>query len=367
MTKAARRVRSRRIFLPFSGKLFSVMKLTKQIGRQTLRLEYPPTIAAGAAVVGQKEGEGPLGHCFDYISPDAYFGEGSWEKAESAMLKKCFDLCCDKAKTAPQELDYIFSGDLLNQCVGSAFALRDTGVPYFGLYGACSTMGEAMTLASVMLDGGFASKVCAITSSHFCSSERQFRFPLEYGGQRTPTAQWTVTGSGAVIFQSSGCGPFITYLTPGKIVDAGITDANNMGSAMAPAAYETLKAHFEDTGRAPEYYDMIITGDLGAIGRDTVEDLFRRDGLKLGSFYTDCGVMIFDRENQDVHAGGSGCGCSASVFASFVIQGFAKGKWEKVLFAPTGALMSPTSSQQGQSIPGVCHALAIEKTLPGRG
>lgn len=363
----SRRAAVRRIFTRVSGKLFSVMNLTKQIGRQTLRLETPPSVSASAAVVGRKEGGGPIGHCFDYISPDAHFGEASWEKAESAMLKKCFELCCAKGNIAPSELDYIFSGDLLNQCVGSAFALRDSGVPYFGLYGACSTMGEAMTLAAVMLDGGFASKVCAITGSHFCSSERQFRFPLEYGGQRAPTAQWTVTGSGAVILQSGGSGPFITYLTPGKIVDAGINDANNMGSAMAPAAYETLKAHFEDTGREPDYYDMIITGDLGAIGHDTVEELFRRDGLGLGRFYTDCGVMIFDREKQDVHSGGSGCGCSAAVFASFVMQGFAQGKWERVLFAPTGALMSPTSTQQGQSIPGVCHALAVEKALPSRG
>lgn len=338
--------------------------MTKQIGRQTLRLFYPPTIAASAAVVGQKEGKGPLKHYFDYISSDAYFGEGSWEKAESAMLRKCFEMCCNKDGIAPQELDLIFSGDLLNQCVGSAFALRDVGVPYFGLYGACSTMGVAMTLGAMAIDGGFAEKVCAATSSHFCSSERQYRFPLEYGGQRTPTAQWTVTGAGAVIIQSSGSGPFITYLTPGKIVDAGITDANNMGSAMAPAAYETLKAHFEDTGRDPSYYDMIATGDLGAIGHDTVEDLFRRDGVKLGNFYTDCGVLIFDRQKQDVHAGGSGCGCSASVFSSLIMRGFSEGKWSKVLFAPTGALLSPTSTQQGESIPGVCHAIAIEKVIP---
>ena len=228
-------------------------------------------------------------------------------------------------------------------------------------------MGESMTLAAMALDGGFADRVCAATSSHFCSSERQYRFPLEYGGQRTPTAQWTVTGSGAVILQRGGAGPYITYLTPGRIVDAGITDANNMGSAMAPAAYETLKAHFADTGRRPDYYDMIVTGDLGAVGHDTLEELFRRDGVKLGKFYTDCGVLIFDRERQDVHSGGSGCGCSAAVFCSLIMRGFSEGKWNRVLFAPTGALMSPTSTQQGSSIPGICHALAIEKSLPGRG
>ena len=318
--------------------------MMKKTGRQTLRLQDTPSIVSFASVVGQKEGEGPIGHCFDKICLDAYFGEKSWEKAESSMLKECFELCCDKLGIPPAELDMIFSGDLLNQCVGSAFALKNTGVPHFGLYGAC-----------------------AATSSHFCSSERQYRFPLEYGGQRTPTAQWTVTGSGAVILQSGGTGPYITYLTPGRIVDAGITDANNMGSAMAPAAYETLKAHFADTGRRPDYYDMIVTGDLGAVGHDTLEELFRRDGVKLGKFYTDCGVLIFDRDRQDVHAGGSGCGCSAAVFCSLIMRGFSEGKWNRVLFAPTGALMSPTSTQQGASIPGICHALAIEKDLPVRG
>ena len=241
--------------------------------------------------------------------------------------------------------------------------MKDSNIPYFGLYGACSTMGEALTLGAMTIDGGFASTVCALTSSHFCSSERQYRFPLEYGGQRTPTAQWTVTGSGAAILKSNGNGPFITHVTPGKIVDAGIKDANNMGSAMAPSAYETLKAHFEDTGRTPDYYDLIVTGDLGVLGHDTLEDLFRRDGMTLGKHYNDCGILIFDIQKQDVHAGGSGCGCSASVFASYIMQGFADGYWSKVLFAPTGALMSPTSSQQGDSIPGICHAMAIEKTL----
>lgn len=208
--------------------------MTKKIGRQTLKLQYPPTIAATAAVVGQKEGQGPLKRFFDYISYDSYFGEKTWEKAETAMLKQCFSLCCDKGKVAPKELDFVFSGDLLNQCVGSAFAMKDSNIPYFGLYGACSTMGEALTLGAMTIDGGFASMVCALTSSHFCSSERQYRFPLEYGGQRAPTAQWTVTGSGAAILKSSGNGPFITHLTPGRIVDAGIKDANNMAAPWLP-------------------------------------------------------------------------------------------------------------------------------------
>ena len=334
--------------------------MTKKLGRQTVKFDNPPVITASAAVVGDKEGEGPLKDSFDYISHDPYFGEKTWEKAESTMLKQCFYTVCDKAELDVCDLDCIYSGDLLNQCISSAYAFRRCGVPYFGLYGACSTMGESMLLASMSIDGGFAEKVCAITGSHFCSSERQYRFPLEYGGQRTPTSQWTVTGAGAVILLANGDGPRITHATTGKIVDEGIIDANNMGAAMAPAAYETLKAHFADTGRTPDYYDMIITGDLGAIGHDIVEDMFRRDGKSLGKFYTDCGVMIFDREKQDVHAGGSGCGCSASVFSSFIMRGFKERRWQKVLFAPTGALMSPTASQQGESIPGICHALAIE-------
>ncbi len=334
--------------------------MTKRLGKQTVKFDAPPVITASAAVVGDKEGEGPLKDFFDCISHDSYFGEKTWEKAESTMLKQCFYTACDKASLAVSDINYIFSGDLLNQCMGSSYALKDCGVSYFGLYGACSTMGESMSLGAMAIDGGFADKVCALTSSHFCSSERQYRFPLEYGGQRTPTSQWTVTGAGAVILQSGGVGPRITHVTTGTIVDAGILDANNMGAAMAPAAYKTLKAHFEDTGRTPDYYDMIVTGDLGAVGHDILEDLFRKNGTPLNTFYTDCGVLIFDRKKQDVHAGGSGCGCSASVFASYIMRGFEDNNWKKVLFAPTGALLSPTSSQQGDSIPGICHALAIE-------
>ena len=331
---------------------------------KTVIFRTPPTVAAYAAAVGEKEAEGPLGQFFDYCSDDSYFGEKTWEKAESAMLKKCFSICCRKRGIAAGDIDLVFSGDLLNQCISSAFAMKDQRITYFGLYGACSTMGEALCLGAMTVSGGFAKRICAVTGSHFCSSERQFRFPLEYGGQRTPTSQWTVTGAGAVLLEAEGSGPFVTCVTPGRIVDAGIKDANNMGSAMAPAAYDTLKTHFRDTGRSPDYYDLIVTGDLGAIGHDTLENLFRLDGESLGSRYTDCGVLIFDAKTQDVHAGGSGCGCSASVFASYLMQGLASGRWEKLLFAPTGALMSPTSTQQGDSIPGICHAVAVEKTLP---
>ena len=332
----------------------------KRRGKQTVAFSNPPVVAGYASVVGSKEGEGPLRELFDYVSQDSYFGQKSWEKAESEMLGKCFALACDKAKVAPSDLDYILSGDLLNQCTGSAFAMRDTPVPYFGLYGACSTMAESLSLAAALIDGGYAERTCAATSSHFCSAERQFRLPLSYGGQRTPTAQWTVTGAGAVVLQSGGAGVRVTHVTTGRIVDAGVTDANNMGAAMAPAAYETLSAHFADTARAPDYYDAIVTGDLGQIGHSIVRDLFAGDGIDLGPAYTDCGILIFANKAQDTHAGGSGCGCSASVLCSQLLRGMEQGRWKKLLFAATGALMSPTTSMQGESVPGICHAVALE-------
>ncbi|MDO4750018.1 MAG: stage V sporulation protein AD [Eubacteriales bacterium] len=337
----------------------------KRMGQQTIRLENPPSIAAGACVVGKKEGQGPLRDWFDYISEDSYFGEQSWEKAESTMLSRCFALACDKAKLPPSDVQYIFSGDLLNQCTGSAFALRDSNIPFFGLYGACSTMAESLSLAAMTIDGGFADIAGAMTCSHFCSAERQFRLPLEYGGQRTPTAQWTVTGAGALILRSEGPGPYVTHVTTGRIVDAGVTDAANMGAAMAPAAYETLKAHFEDTARKPSDYDAIVTGDLGRIGHEILCDLFRNDGVDLGPACTDCGLLIYAQRAQDVHAGGSGCGCAASVLAGHILRQLTEGIWPRVLFAATGALMSPTSSLQGESIPGICHAVALDMNRKG--
>lgn len=333
---------------------------TKKLGRQTIRFSSPPSIISSAAVVGKKEGEGPLGHCFDYISEDYYFGEKTWEKAESHMLKQCFSIACDKANLAPQAIDYIFGGDLLNQCTASTFAMRDSDVPFFGLFSACSTMTEALSLAAMSIDGGFSDKVACLSSSHFCTAERQFRTPLEYGGQRAPTTQWTVTGAGAVILASSGDGPYITHITTGKIVDAGITDANNLGAAMSPAAYETIKTHFEDTGRTPRDYDLIITGDLGYLGREALIEIFAQDGIKLASNLTDCGLLIFDRDNQDVHSGGSGAGCCSSVFAGMLINSMRQKRWKRILFAATGALMSPTSTMQGESIPCISHAVAIE-------
>ncbi len=333
----------------------------KRLGRQTVQLPSCPRVVSYAGVAGKKEGEGPLKERFDYISEDSYFGEKTWEKAESHMIRQCFSLACDKAGLAPSALDYIFAGDLLNQCVSSSFAMKDSQVPYFGLYGACSTMAEGLALAAMAIDGGFARTTCAVTGSHFCSAERQYRFPLEYGGQRPPTSQWTVTGSGVVILGTSGSRLKITHVTTGAITDAGIKDANHMGAAMAPAAHRTLRAHFADTGRSPADYDAIFTGDLGAVGHDILQALFDAEGVKLGVNYMDCGVLMYDLSTQDVHAGGSGCGCSASVLGAHILKAMEAGVWDRVLFAATGALMSPTSAQQGDSIPGICHAVAIER------
>ena len=319
-------------------------------------------MASSACVVGRKEGDGPLRDSFDLVSEDAFFGEKTWEKAESTMQKTVLYKALDKAGLPPSAVEFIFAGDLLNQCIGSAFGLRDSGIPFFGLYGACSTMAESLSLAAMTIDGGFADCAAAVTSSHFCSAERQFRLPLEYGGQRSPTAQWTVTGAGALILTADGPGPYVKHVTAGKIVDAGIKDASNMGAAMAPAAYSTLSAHFQDLGLEPADYDLIVTGDLGALGSGILIDFFKNDGIDLSHNYNDCGLMIFSRDGQDVHAGGSGCGCSASVLAGHLIPGMRDGQWNRILFAATGALLSPTSTLQGESIPSICTAVTLSTT-----
>ena len=331
----------------------------KKLGSQSYALSEPPVIAGFGSVGGRKESEGPLGRFLDAVSADDTFGEKTWEKAESAMQKQAVHIALGRAGKKLADLDYLLSGDLLNQCIGSGFAARGFGVPFFGLYGACSTMGESLALASLLLDGGYGTWAAACTSSHFCSAERQYRTPLEYGNQRTPTAQWTATASGAVVLTSGAArGPRVTHVTVGKVVDKGITDANNMGAAMAPAAYATLKAHFQDTGREPSFYDLIVTGDLGALGYDIVCEFFQKDGVDLSN-YNDCGLILFDRKTQDVHCGASGCGCSAVVLTSSLIPGLLSGKWRNILFCPTGALLSPTSTQQGESIPSVCYAIAL--------
>ena len=332
----------------------------KRLGRQTVTLSNPPVIIASANVGGKMEGQGPLGQWFDEWSEDSFFGEKTWEKAESAMQKKALRRALDRAGLKPEQLDYVFAGDLLNQCIGSSFGLRDFGIPFYGLYGACSTMGESLSLAAMAIDGGFADRCAAMTSSHFCTAERQYRMPVPYGSQRTPTAQWTATAAGCSILSREGAGPKITLVTCGKIVDKGIKDANNMGAAMAPAAYDTLRAFFTDTDTAPEDYDRVITGDLGELGHAIVRDFFARDGVDLGDAFTDCGLLLYDRKGQDMHAGGSGCGCSASVFNGYILDQLRRGVWTRVVFAPTGALLSPTSSFQGESVPGICHAVCVQ-------
>ena len=331
----------------------------KRVGRRTVALSHPPSVHSFAAVGGKMEAQGPLAPYFDELGQDSFFGEKTWEKAESAMQKQALNRALEKGGLKPKDLDYVFGGDLLNQCIGSAFGLRDFGIPYYGLYGACSTMGESLSLAALLIDGGYAEKAAAITSSHFCTAERQYRMPVLYGSQRTPTAQWTATASGCTILAAEGSGPYITHITCGKIVDKGITDANNMGAAMAPAAFDTLTAFFQDTQTTPADYDLVLTGDLGALGHAILRDLMEQSGLRTGENFQDCGLLLYDREKQDMHAGGSGCGCAASVFNGYLLSRFREGSLKRIVFAPTGALLSPTSSFQGESIPGICHAVCI--------
>lgn len=328
-------------------------------GQQSFILPDPPTITAWASIAGKKESEGPLAHTFDMTSKDTYFGQKSWELAEKRMQQLALETLAKKAGIGIREYDMVFSGDLLNQCIGSSFTLRNRGIPHLGLYGACSTMAESLLLASMAVSGGFGDRVVAMTSSHFASSERQYRFPLGYGGQRTPTAQWTVTGAGAALVCSEGSGPKITACTVGTVTDLGIKDANNMGAAMAPAAYDTICAHFKDLNTGPDDFDLIVTGDLGQLGKEMLLQLARRDGISLGGKLTDCGTLVFDLAGQDVHSGGSGCGCSAITLCGELLNKLSTGKLKNILFCGTGALLSPTSTQQGLPIPGVCHAVSI--------
>lgn len=331
-------------------------------GSSTIILDRPIGIKAFSSVVSTKEGEGPLRDNFDEINNDMMFGEESWEKAESILQKTTADICIKKAGISEKEIGCMFSGDLLNQCIGSAYGLRDFPIPFLGLYGACSTMAEGLGLASIVCETGLGEYAMALTSSHFCSSERQFRFPLEYGGQRPPTSQWTVTGSGAVILKEDPSLPLkIDSITFGKIIDLGITDINNMGAAMAPAAADTIATYLSDTGHSPSDFDLILTGDLGAVGSDLLHTLLLEKGIDLKDRHRDCGLLIFDRDKQDVHAGGSGCGCSASVLCSYILRSMESGLLKDILFVATGALMSTVSNQQSETIPSIAHLIRIRK------
>ena len=332
----------------------------EKIGKQTIKFQNPITILETASIVGPKESQGPMAKYFDHCLDDEFWGEKTWEKAESKIIKETVNTVISKSNIPATDIDFCFAGDLLNQCISSSFGLRELNIPFFGVFGACSTFAESMCLGSVFVSSGSAKNVLCATSSHFCSAEKQFRFPLELGNQRPPSSQWTVTGSGAAILSADGNGPYITHITPGKIVDMGITDANNMGAAMAPAFVDTLITHFKDTGRSPNYYDAIISGDLGHIGKDIAIDLALSKGYNIKNNYNDCGVLMFDKQSQDTHSGGSGCACLGTIFSGYFFKQLQSKKIKKLLMIATGALMNSTTSQQGEIIPGIAHAVAIE-------
>ncbi len=328
--------------------------MAHKTGKQTIIIDGDVGVAASAAVGSKKEGEGPLGADFDVINEDSRFGEKTWEQAESTMQKTAAKAALDKCGHALSDVDFIFAGDLLNQCIASGYGARGAGVPFVGLYGACSTYAEATALGAVFADG--PARLClAVASSHFCSAERQYRFPLEYGGQRPPSAQWTATAAGAAVIEKGGAAPLIKAVTFGTVEDLGISDQNNMGAAMAPAACATLAQFFRDTYSSPEDYDLILTGDLGFVGTALLHELMSREGFALGENYNDCGLLLYDRKRQQTEAGASGCGCSAAVASGHVLPRMKRGELENVLLVSTGALLSPTSVQQGETIPGVAH------------
>lgn len=325
-----------------------------------IRPKICPSIISHATAVGNKEHKGPLGNFFDYHDESDRFGQNTWELSEGEMQHIALNLALGKAKLSTEKINAIFAGDLINQCSSSNYGLLDVSVPYFGLYGACSTSAEGLILATLYMNATDSKHVAVVTSSHNCSSERQFRYPVEYGGQRPPTAQWTVTGAGAFLL-GEGVGAYVTELLPGISIDKGITDPANMGAAMAPAVIDTLTGYFIESGMQPNDFDAIFTGDLGIEGYGIVIDAMKERGIDLISNYYDCGLLIYDREKQDVHAGGSGCGCSASVLSAYILPKLERGEYHDVLYIATGALMSPMAIQQGQSIPGIAHLVRITK------
>ncbi len=331
---------------------------------RVIKFENPISVRSWGSVASKKESGGPMRDFFDVINVDTTFGEKSWEKAESRVLTTAVDTALNKAGLTYSDIDVIFSGDLMNQCIASTFAIREMGIAFLGLYGACSTMAESLCAGSVFVNSGAVRRALCATSSHFCSSERQYRFPLEYASMRTPTSQWTVTGGGAVVLERADTPPFIKEILIGKVEDLGIKDANNMGAAMAPAAASTLISFFKETATSPDDYDAIFTGDLGYVGSKLLYELLEREKINIRPFHNDCGMMIFNPKNQsNIHAGGSGCGCSASVLCSYILGKMKERELKEVLFVATGALLSPTSSQQGESIPGIAHLvhLSIER------
>lgn len=332
----------------------------KKIGKQTIEFDNSPSILSTASIVGPKESNGPLAKYFDKCLDDEFWGEKTWEKAESKIIREASNAAVQKSGFSFSDIDYCFAGDLLNQCISSTFGLRDSNIPFLGLFGACSTFVESLINASVFISSNAGERALCAVSSHFCSAEKQFRFPLELGNQRPQSSQWTVTGAGAAVLSNQGNGPQITHATVGKIVDMGIKDSNNMGAAMAPAALDTLLTHFKDTGRKPSDYDAIFTGDLGHIGKEILTELSELKGYNIKSNYNDCGVLIFDKDSQDTHSGGSGCACIATVFSGYIYKQMLDKKLKRVLLIATGALTNATTVQQGESIPGIAHAVSIE-------
>ena len=336
--------------------------MARRIGKRTVEFENYPVIKGFASVCGSKESKGPLGKLFDKTFDDNRFGQDTWEKSESILQKESVNLSIKKSNVSVDEIDFIFAGDLLDQCISSMLGTKKLNIPFLGQFGACSTMAQSIIMASVFVESGSARNAIAVTSSHFCAAERQYRFPLDYGGQRTPNAQWTVTGSGAVVIgnkSNNDNNPLIKRFLAGTIEDLGVTDSSNMGAAMAPAAAVSLRNFFLDTHSSPNDYDLIVSGDLGETGSVLLQELLLKDKIDISKNYKDCGLMIFYKEKQDVHAGGSGCGCSASVLCSYILQKMKKRELNNVLFMATGALMSPTSFQQGNSIPGVAHIVHL--------
>lgn len=332
---------------------------SKRIGKRTVKMQNKPTIISTACVAGPKEGEGPLKDYFDLVLTDDLYGEKTWELAESKMVQTATENAIQKAGKKTEDIDFMIGGDLINQIVPSSFAAREVGIPFLGIYGACSTMAEGLCISSMLVDGGFANLSVSGASSHYCTAERQFRFPLELGNQKPMTAQWTVTGAGSALIMPNGEGPKVKYVTIGKVIDEGIDDANNMGAAMAPAAIDTIYSYFEDTKDDPNSFDLIATGDLGKLGKQITEDFLKQRGVDISKVYTDCGLEIFDLKSQDVHCGGSGCGCSATVFTGYIYDKLIKKEFNKVMLVSTGALLSPTSTLQKQTIPCIAHAVVI--------
>lgn len=333
-----------------------------QKGKASLQFETEPVIASAASIVGKKEGEGPLSKLFDVVEQDDMFGAENWEAAESALQKQTADLTLEKGGFRKKDIRYLFAGDLLGQLIATSFGTVDLEIPLFGLYGACSTMGEALSLGAMAVDAGYADRVLSMASSHFATAEKQFRFPLGYGNQRPQSATWTVTGCGAVVLsgQKKGGLAKITGITTGRMVDMGSKDSMNMGAAMAMAAFHTIKQNLEDFQVSAEHYDKIITGDLGEIGRKILLDFMNQEGIDLEERHMDCGIEIYDAKKQDTHAGGSGCGCSAVTLCAYILPKIQSGEWKRVLFLPTGALLSTVSFNEGQSIPGIAHGVVLE-------